>query len=200
MDRAADRDGAFTGIRKPDARIQVVRSDESRPEVYNLILPRQDRTGWRLGRVEAAAARRELIAPDLCGARSIHLSVVQMEVGLTDNPHFHVSGEKVMYVVRGRGRIISGEDLDETHDVGPGDAVYVPPFAVHAPANMGDDIFEFVMASNAPLDVSVPGGRLPASSDEVTSADVDEAVMLKVGKAGPAQARNIQDRTKGAGR
>jgi uncharacterized RmlC-like cupin family protein len=168
-----DRSGGWIGIRKPDAQVEIVRSSESRPEIYNIILPRQDRTGWRLGRVEAAAARRELIAPDLCGARSIHLSVVQMAVGLQDTPHFHVSGEKVMYVVRGHGRIVSGEDLDEIHEVGPGDAIYVPPFAVHAPANIGDDIFEFVMASNAPLDVTVPGGTMPAP-DGATRGDDEE--------------------------
>jgi uncharacterized RmlC-like cupin family protein len=176
LEQSEVRDGGLIGIRKPDAQIEVVRSDESRPEIYNVILPRQDHTGWRLGRVEAAAARRELIAPDMCGARSIHLSVVHMEVGLQDTPHFHVSGEKVMYIVRGHGRIISGEDLDETYEVGPGDAVYVPPFAVHAPANVGDEIFEFVMASNAPLDVTVPGGKLPTSSDDVIGSDGEQVI------------------------
>jgi len=179
VDRVGPEEGGFTGIRKPDARVEVVRSNESRPEIYNVILPRQDRTGWRMGRIEAAAARRELIAPDLCGARSIHLSVVQMEVGLQDTPHFHVSGEKVMYIVRGHGRILSGEDLDQTHDVGPGDAVYVPPFAVHAPANIGDEVFEFVMASNAPLDVTVPGGKIPALPDDVNRVDGDKAMRLE---------------------
>jgi uncharacterized RmlC-like cupin family protein len=171
LDRAVDQDGGFIGIRRPDARVEIVRSDASRPEIYNVILPRQDRTGWRMGRIEAAATRRELIAPDMCGARSIHLSVVQMEVGLQDNPHFHVSGEKVMYIVRGHGRIVSGEDLDEIHEVGPGDAIYVPPFAVHAPANVGDEVFEFVMASNAPLDVTVPGGKMRASPDDAIRGD-----------------------------
>lgn len=173
------RDGGFLGIRKPDARVEVVRADQSRPELYNIILPRQDRTGWRMARIEAAAARRELIAPDLCGARSIHLSVVQMAVGLQDIPHFHVSGEKVMYVVRGHGRIIWGEDLDGSYEVFSGDAVYVPPFAVHAPANVGDEIFEFVMASNAPLDVSVPGGKLVGSQEDVVRVEGEDVATVK---------------------
>jgi uncharacterized RmlC-like cupin family protein len=129
-----------------------------------MILPRGDERGWRAARVEADPIRRELIAPDLCGARGIHLSVVSMPAGLKDRPHWHVSGEKVMYVVHGRGRIIAGEELDQVFDVEPGDAVYVPPFAVHAPLNTGEDVFEFVMASNAPLDVTVPGGPLPDRS------------------------------------
>jgi uncharacterized RmlC-like cupin family protein len=169
-----EREGGFLGIAKPDARVEIVRSHESRPEIYNVILPRQDKTGWRMGRVRAAAARRELIAPDLCGARSIHLSVVQMSVGLKDNPHFHVSGEKVMYVVRGHGRIICGENFDEAHEVSSGDAVYVPPFAVHAPENVGDDIFEFVMVSNAPRDVTVPGGKVVDSPNDAIGMEAED--------------------------
>ena len=42
-----------------------------------------------------------------------------------------------------------------------GDAVCVPPFAIHAPLNDGDEPLTFVMATNAPLDVTVPGGPLP---------------------------------------
>ena len=197
MDQSEVRDGGLIGIRKPDAQIEVVRSDESRAEIYNVILPRQDHTGWRLGRVEAAAARRELIAPETCGARSIHLSVVQMEVGLQDTPHFHVSGEKVMYIVRGHGRIISGENLNKTYEVGPGDAVYVPPFAVHAPANVGDEIFEFVMASNAPLDVTVPGGKMPTSSDDVIRSNGEQVIVVKEGTGAPPTSKVIRSQMKG---
>lgn len=150
--------GGLRGIAKPDAHVQVVRADEGRPERYQVVLPRQDDRGWRMERVEADPGRRELIAPDLCGARSIHLSVVTMPVGLKDRPHWHVSGEKVMYVVKGRGRIVAGEDLGSCWDVEPGDAIYVPPFAVHAPENAGEEPFEFVMVANAPLDVTIPGG------------------------------------------
>jgi uncharacterized RmlC-like cupin family protein len=66
-------------------------------------------------------------------------------------------GEKVMYVTNGRGTIVCGDDLGIRHEVEPGDAVYVPPFAVHAPANEHNEPFTFVMVANAPMDVSVPG-------------------------------------------
>jgi uncharacterized RmlC-like cupin family protein len=151
-----DRSGIL-GIDRPDAEVRVVRSTEGRPERYRLILPRQDAVGWRMARVEADPARVELIAPELCGSRGIHLSGVTLPPGLRDHPHFHVMGEKVMYVTRGHGRILAGDGLTESHDVGPGDAVYVPPYAVHAPENTGDEPFEFVMVAAAPMDVSVPG-------------------------------------------
>ena len=149
--------GGLLGIDKPDAVVTIVRAGEGRPERYRAILPRQDGVGWRMARVEADPARRELVHPDTCGAKGIHLSVVTLAPGIRDNPHFHVMGEKVMYVTKGHGRIRSGEGLTESHDVGPGDAVYVPPYAVHAPENAGDGPFEFVMVAAAPMDVTVPG-------------------------------------------
>ena len=161
-----DRSGIL-GIAKPDAQVEIVPATAARREQYQVILPRQDRIGWRMARVEGPAGRLELIAPDLCSARGIHFSVVTVPVGYRDRPHFHVSGEKVMYVVRGYGVILAGEDLEFSHEVGAGDAVFVPPFAVHAPMNTGDSPFEFVMASNAPLDVTVPGGTMPEEGEEV---------------------------------
>jgi uncharacterized RmlC-like cupin family protein len=157
----------FLGIAKPDAQVEIVPANAARRERYQVILPRQDRIGWRMARVEGPEGRLELIAPDLCSTRGIHLSIVTVPVGYRDRSHFHVSGEKVMYVVRGFGVIMAGEDLEFSHEVGPGDAVYVPPFAVHAPMNAGESPFEFVMASNAPLDVTVPGGTMPEEGEEV---------------------------------
>jgi uncharacterized RmlC-like cupin family protein len=153
----SDEAGGLLGIDKPDGVLTVVRAGEGRPERYRVILPRQDAVGWRMARVEADPARVELIAPETCGARGIHLSVVTLAPGVRDHAHFHVMGEKVMYVTRGRGRILAGEGLTESHEVGPGDAVYVPPYAVHAPENAGDEPFEFVMVAAAPIDVTVPG-------------------------------------------
>ena len=170
----AGRPSALLGIVKPDARVEIVRAEQARRERYQIILPRQDRRGWRMARIEGPPGRLELVAPDLCSARGIHLSVVTLEVEVKDSPHFHVSGEKVMYVVRGQGQIVAGENHDELHDVGPGDAVYVPPFAVHAPRNTGEEPFEFVMASNAPLDVTIPGGPVDPDTSDAAPAYLDE--------------------------
>ena len=197
------RDGGILGIAKPDAKVEVVRAAQSRPERYQVVLPRQDDRGWRMARVEAASGRRELIAPDLCGARSIHLSVVTLPVGLCDQPHWHVSGEKVMYVVSGHGRIHGGEELEDAWDIEPGDAVYVPPFAVHAPENIGDEPFEFVMASNAPLDVTIPGGpmRGPSMRDARGGEDMSEQGAQMVADRwveDPSFRTELRDDTEGA--
>jgi uncharacterized RmlC-like cupin family protein len=168
------RIGGLKGIARPDAQVEIIRGADPPIERYNVVLPRRDGQGWRMGRVEAPEGRRELVAPGLCGARGIHLSVVTMPIGMKDTPHWHVSGEKVMYIVGGTGRIIAGEALDQSFDVEPGDAVYVPPFAVHAPANTGEEPFEFVMASNAPLDVTLPGGPLPGEANADGRRQKDE--------------------------
>jgi uncharacterized RmlC-like cupin family protein len=152
-----DSGGGFKRIDGPDAVIQVVHANEGRAEQYRVILPRNDRAGWRMARVEAAASRRELIHPETCGSVGIHLSVVTLEPGIRDGAHWHAMGEKVMYVTEGHGVIACGRDLSTEYLLGPGDAVYVPPFAVHAPRNDSDEPFTFVMVANAPMDVSVPG-------------------------------------------
>jgi uncharacterized RmlC-like cupin family protein len=150
-------EGGFLEIDGPDAVVQVVRADEGRTEQYRVILPRNDRAGWRMARMQADAARRELIYPALGDGVGLHLSVVTLAPGIRDQPHWHAMGEKVMYVTEGGGVIACGSDLSTEHEVGVGDAVYVPPFAVHAPRNDGDGPFTFVMVANAPMDVSIPG-------------------------------------------
>lgn len=149
--------GGYRRIDRPDATVAVVRAAEARAEQYRVILPRQDRVGWRMARIEAEPSRVELVSTDLCGATGIHLSVVTLGPGIRDEPHWHVMGEKVMYVTEGRGEIVCGDDLATVHAVERGDAVYVPPFAVHAPRNASSEPFTFVMVASAPMDVSIPG-------------------------------------------
>ena len=43
--------------------------------------------------------------------------------------------ESAIYVVKGRGRFLSGERLQNADEIGPGDFIYVPPNSVHQPIN-----------------------------------------------------------------
>ena len=157
-ERGASR--GLLGFTSADRSIKVVRSDEGRIERYRVILPRRDTAGWHMAEVEGPEDRIELVSLELCGSLGIHLSVVTLAPGYEDRPHWHAQGEKVMYITTGRGAILAGEALERL-DVAAGDAVYVPPFAIHAPLNDGDEPLTFVMATNAPLDVTVPGGPPP---------------------------------------
>lgn len=59
-----------------------------------------------------------------------------LEPGQAQNAHRHVVGDKLYYVVEGRGRV----KVDaETHDVGPGDLVAAAAGAEHGVTNPGPE-------------------------------------------------------------
>ena len=63
--------------------------------------------------------------------------------------------------MRGRGRLLVGERLEKALEISTGDLIYIPPQAVHAPVNEGNEPLEFIVARNAPVEeveeVMVPG-------------------------------------------
>jgi len=78
-------------------------------------------------------------------------------------PHLHPDAEEIFYVVAGQGEFRLG---DESHPVGPGDAIYIAPGVLHELRNVGKEPLEFV-------DVNVPVGEalrrlLEQSSNRVT--------------------------------
>ena len=157
MDEQARSIWEAAEIERPDAAVTIVRAEEARTEQYRTILPRRDGKGWRMARIEAEPWRRELVHPEVLPGAGLHLSVVTLPPGYRDGAHWHVMGEKVMYVTEGKGVIASGRDLEREDPVGAGDVVHVPPYAVHAPRNDGEEPFTFVMVANAPMDVTVAG-------------------------------------------
>jgi uncharacterized RmlC-like cupin family protein len=54
-------------------------------------------------------------------------------------PHHHGELETVIYIVRGRARFRWGDNLEFVDEAGPGDFVYVPPFAPHQELNARTD-------------------------------------------------------------
>ena len=161
----ARRGSNVRGIVKPDREVSVVPAGQAKREEYRIILPRQDAVGWRMARVLGPETRLEILSPEMCGSQSLRISVVTLAPGVHDSAHWHASGEKALYVIKGRGRIYWGEGIPNATDIGPGDCVYVPPGAVHAPANTGDEPLELLMLGNAPYDVTVPGGEPSVTGD-----------------------------------
>jgi mannose-6-phosphate isomerase-like protein (cupin superfamily) len=83
---------------------------------------------------------RELASPSLSGLHSHSLAESIILPGTSTIPHHHHAGEEVYYVLRGRGRITLGsEGRDQTHDVGPGDAITIRPGTFHHLVNAGDE-------------------------------------------------------------
>ena len=103
------------------------------------------------------------VSQNLVGAEGIHMAIATIPPGHRSTPHVHLNCESALYVLRGRGRFLIGEGLMEALEFGPGDCLYVPPGAPHAPVNDGDEPIELVVVRNAPVEVveeyTVPGER-----------------------------------------
>ena len=95
------------------------------------------------------------VSQGLCDAQGIHLAIATIPPGCGSSPHRHTNCESAIYVVKGHGHLLVGEWLEETLPIGPGDFIYIPPEAVHAPINDGDEAMELIVARNAPVEVVV---------------------------------------------
>lgn len=84
---------------------------------------------------------RELLAHRNSAIRNQSLAEARVEPGRTTDAHFHPQTEEIYYVLTGVGRIRIG---DESRDVKPGDAIAIPPGAVHQITNIGADTLVFL--------------------------------------------------------
>ena len=106
-------------------------------------------------RVEVASGamtRLEGVSRVLGGAEGIHLAIATIPPGCQSSAHRHTNCESAIYVVRGHGRFLAGDGLERVLEIGPGDFIYVPPMAVHAPVNDGPEPLELIVARNAPVE------------------------------------------------
>jgi mannose-6-phosphate isomerase-like protein (cupin superfamily) len=99
-----------------------------------------------IGRVEPFVTKdgseiRELLAPRNSCIRNQTLAEARLPSGASTTAHRHVKTEEIYYLLEGRGRMRVGE---ETRDVAAGDAVAIPPGAVHQITNMGGTVLKFL--------------------------------------------------------
>src|ERR1700720_4512135 len=73
------------------------------------------------------------------GASKLWAGTVVVEPNAKTGAHHHGELETVIYIVRGRARFRWGEQLEFVDEAGPGDFVYVPPFAPHQELNARTD-------------------------------------------------------------
>ena len=84
---------------------------------------------------------RELLAHrNSCIAKQ-SLAEARLPVGATTTPHFHPETEEIYYILQGQGRMQIG---DESSDVGVGDAIAIPPGAIHQITNTGERVLLFL--------------------------------------------------------
>lgn len=69
------------------------------------------------------------------------LAEARVQPGQLTAPHFHKQTEEIYYILRGQGQMtIDGQQ----RIVGPGDAIAIPPGAVHTILNSGSEQLVFL--------------------------------------------------------
>lgn len=84
---------------------------------------------------------RELLAHRNSAIRQQSLAEARLPAGASTTPHFHPQTEEIYYILVGQGRM---RIMDEVCDVGPGDAIAIPPGLVHQITNTGRDTLTFL--------------------------------------------------------
>ena len=122
-----------------DAECKVIKADELEVEVAS-----------------GAMTRLAGVSQALAGAEGIHLAVATIPPGCASSPHYHVNCESAIYVLKGKGRFLTGEQLDNSLAIATGDFIYVPPNSVHQPVNDSlTEPMELIVARNAPTEIVV---------------------------------------------
>jgi mannose-6-phosphate isomerase-like protein (cupin superfamily) len=84
---------------------------------------------------------RELLAYRNSCIRNQTLAEARLAPGAGTTPHHHVKTEEIYYVLAGRGLMRVGE---ESREIGPGDAVAIPPGTLHQISNIGKGVLKFL--------------------------------------------------------
>jgi mannose-6-phosphate isomerase-like protein (cupin superfamily) len=84
---------------------------------------------------------RELLAHRNSCIRNQSLAEARLPPGGVTIPHRHHNTEEIYYILRGSGRMHVDEEICE---VGPGDAIAIPPGARHQIVNTGTATLEFL--------------------------------------------------------
>jgi mannose-6-phosphate isomerase-like protein (cupin superfamily) len=84
---------------------------------------------------------RELLAHRNSCLRNQTLAEARLPVGAATTAHRHLRTEEIYYLLHGEGLMRLG---DECRRVGPGDAIAIPPGALHQITNTGSVVLRFL--------------------------------------------------------
>src|SRR4030095_13429691 len=84
---------------------------------------------------------RELLAHRNSCIRKQSLAEARLPPGGQTTPHYHPRTEEIYYLLEGSGRMQIGA---ETRDVAAGDAIAIPPGAIHTITNTGAGTLKFL--------------------------------------------------------
>jgi mannose-6-phosphate isomerase-like protein (cupin superfamily) len=83
------------------------------------------------------------------GTKNLAITWVEGEPGSMQALHEHPDNEQIYVIVRGRGVMQVGDEMEEVRE---GTLVFIPPRAVHAIKNTADEPLVFVSATSPPFD------------------------------------------------
>jgi len=84
---------------------------------------------------------RELLAHRNSCIQKQSLAEARLPPGASTAPHYHPLTEEIYYILEGTGQMKIGE---ERCDVGPGDAIAIPPGAIHTITTTSDVPLKFL--------------------------------------------------------
>ncbi len=84
---------------------------------------------------------RELLAHRNSCIRRQSLAEARLPIGGATTPHYHPETEEIYYILEGRGMMRIEE---QSREVGPGDAIAIPPGQVHTIRNSGSETLRFL--------------------------------------------------------
>jgi mannose-6-phosphate isomerase-like protein (cupin superfamily) len=84
---------------------------------------------------------RELLAHRNSCIRNQSLAEARLLPGARTTAHYHPRAEEIYYILEGTGRMQIGAEL---RDVGPGDAIAIPPGAIHQITNTSEKAIRFL--------------------------------------------------------
>lgn len=84
---------------------------------------------------------RELLAHRNSVIRNQSLAEARLQPGQSTTPHYHPLAEEIYYILAGRGRM---QLASEVRDVGPRDAIAIPPGVAHQITNVGASELSFL--------------------------------------------------------
>jgi mannose-6-phosphate isomerase-like protein (cupin superfamily) len=84
---------------------------------------------------------RELLAHRNSCIRNQSLAEARVPPGASTAPHYHPRTEEIYYILEGAGRMTIGGELRE---VGVGDAIAIPPGAVHTITTTSESSLRFL--------------------------------------------------------
>ena len=94
-----------------------------------------------------ASTIRSLLDRTNSSATNLSLAEATVMPGQATEPHRHPRSEEIYYILSGRGRMVLG---DEAREVGPLDAILIPPGTRHTIANTGDEPLVFLCCCAPP--------------------------------------------------